>query len=73
MIINSSQFLTLINFKLFLLSGFGLKCHVCKSEYNETCDDLKDDRFLIDCNTQDGRNYTNCRKEVFSAYSAACK
>ncbi|XP_035225110.1 uncharacterized protein LOC118197682 [Stegodyphus dumicola] len=54
--------------------GSALKCHVCNSLDNETCDDLKDNRFLVDCytvNSNPERNHSNCRKEVFSAYSAA--
>lgn len=49
--------------------GLGLKCHVCESIRNESCDKLSDDRYLRDCYTVEKKNYTNCRKEVFSAFS----
>ncbi|GIY85930.1 uncharacterized protein CDAR_311152 [Caerostris darwini] len=53
-------------------SGTSLRCHVCNSLYNESCEVITDNRYLMDCyktNTDPERNHTICRKEVFSVSS----
>ncbi|GFT38233.1 uncharacterized protein TNCV_764171 [Trichonephila clavipes] len=55
-----------------VMIGTSLKCHVCNSLYNESCDVIEDNRYLVDCvknNPDPEKNHTICRKEVFSVSS----
>ncbi|KAF8794018.1 hypothetical protein HNY73_002043 [Argiope bruennichi] len=49
-----------------------LKCHVCNSLHNDSCDFLEDDRYLVECikvNDNPQKNHTICRKEIISVTS----
>ncbi|GBM13498.1 hypothetical protein AVEN_82774-1 [Araneus ventricosus] len=57
-------------------SGNTLKCHVCNSLHNDSCDVLEDNRYLVDCqkvNDDPEKNHTICRKETISVTSVEFK
>ncbi|XP_054706146.1 uncharacterized protein LOC129216027 [Uloborus diversus] len=52
--------------------GDALKCYVCNSLASESCTKLEGEQHLKKCeefNDDTSRNYTVCRKQIFSAYS----
>ncbi|XP_055927310.1 uncharacterized protein LOC129958680 isoform X2 [Argiope bruennichi] len=56
----------------FVKIGNTLKCHVCNSLHNDSCDFLEDDRYLVECikvNDNPQKNHTICRKEIISVTS----
>ncbi|XP_015917565.2 UPAR/Ly6 domain-containing protein CG9338 isoform X2 [Parasteatoda tepidariorum] len=55
-----------------ILTGEALKCHVCNSLEDDACEVLKDDRYVVECqsvNNDTSRNHTICRYEILSVTS----
>lgn len=51
-----------------------LQCYVCNSIDDMSCVELNGDKYLHNCtdmDSKDGKNHTNCRKQVYSAESKA--